>query len=145
MEQDAQQTIMPRLAESAEELWRKTAALAQSSVFEANYGWLFPTMIVVGVGAFQITRRQVLRVYPGRERGAAMASRVATAAELHELDHAIARDTVQVVLLSGWSRHHPQEIVRALHQPRGFAWGEQARSAIRSWYGELGRRSRDTE
>ncbi len=128
MEQDAQQTIMPRLAESAEELWRKTAALAQSSVFEANYGWLFPTMIVVGVGAFQITRRQVLRVYPGRERGAAMASRVATAAELHELDHAIARDTVQVVLLSGWSRHHPQEIVRALHQPRGFAWGEQSAS-----------------
>lgn len=125
MTRDAQRTTMPRLAETAEELWRKTAELAQSSVHEANYGWLYPTMVAVGVGTFQIAHRQVLRVYPARERGAAMASRVATAAELNDRDRAIANDTVQIVLLSGWNRHRPQEIVRVLHQPRGFAWSAQ--------------------
>jgi hypothetical protein len=114
----------PRLAETEEELWREVARLTYNGVHVADHGGLYPLVIAVGVGSYRVTSAGAARLYHGWHRGQAESFRPATAGELYELDRAMANDTAQVVLLSGWSRHRGQDLVEVLHQPRGMKWKE---------------------
>ncbi len=116
----------PRLAETADDLWKIIKAKTDSGVVFGGQ-ILYPVVDTLGSGEFRISSKGIDKI--SREGTATPA----TKSEIAELHDAIEKDQVQVHLLTRWGgsgRERGQRVAQVIHSPTGNSFGNSNNASV---------------
>lgn len=131
----------PRLAETADDLWRTIKAKTDSGVVFGGQ-ILYPVVDTLGSGEFRISSKGIDKI--GREGTVTPA----TKGEIAELHDAIEKDQAQVHLLTRWGgsgRERGQRVAQIIHSPSGnsFRAATKAPATIQDFGEKIGGARKD--
>ena len=107
----------PRLADNADDLYKKFAELSKSGVI-SDKGIIYPVAMDAGGGEFQINTQGKLE----RLSNGGMTSKVVTSSEFNGFHDDLERDMLTIAVKSNWGGNtadKTRRIVKILHSPRG--------------------------
>lgn len=111
--------MKPRLANSAKELWDKIYSLNKNGVLKQGC-IRYPVIDAHGTN-FLLDKDNHVKIMVNGEHYTKQPSQ----SDLNDLDDAIQKDQVQVILLTqaGYeSNYGNQKVLEILHSPSGFSW-----------------------
>lgn len=117
----------PRLAESADELYRQIVDKTESGV-ATDRGILYPVVVVPAEGAYSVRRSGIYRI----ENGGVTATKVSDA-EADRVHDAINKDQAIVQVMTRWGgsgRNTASKVHEVIHSPSGNSFAARAQETV---------------